>query len=74
MICAWSQARDLATAHLRVVRLKIADLRRMEQVLGDTVDACEAGGTGGCPLLETLCTAESVVDPEAVGIRSGDRS
>jgi MerR family mercuric resistance operon transcriptional regulator len=63
-----AQALDLASQHLRDVRVKIADLRRMERVLGDTVDACEAGDTMGCPLLETLCTAE------AVGIRLSDRS
>mgnify|MGYP001597910389 CR=1 len=53
------QARDLASEHLRDVRVKIADLRRMEQVLGDTVDACEADDTVSCPLLETLCTTEA---------------
>ncbi|CAM5584613.1 helix-turn-helix domain-containing protein [Sphingobium scionense] len=54
-----AQARDLASEHLRDVRVKIADLRRMEQVLGDTVAACEADDTVSCPLLETLCTSEA---------------
>ena len=58
-VASCAQARDLASKHLRDIRLKIADLRRMEQVLGDTVAACEAGDTLGCPLLETLCTAEA---------------
>lgn len=50
-----SQARDLAQTHLGDVRAKIADLRRMEQVLNDTVRACDVGDNAVCPLLETLC-------------------
>ncbi|AUW60527.1 transcriptional regulator (plasmid) [Sphingobium sp. SCG-1] len=57
------QASDLASAHLKEVRVKIADLRRMEQLLSKTVDACQSGDNVSCPLLETLCTAEL---PEAV--------
>ena len=49
-----TQASGLAAAHLAEVRSKIADLRRMELVLGETVKACAAGSDGGCPLLETL--------------------
>jgi MerR family mercuric resistance operon transcriptional regulator len=49
-----SQARDLADTHLKEVRVKIADLRRMERVLDDTVKACDAGDNAACPLLETL--------------------
>jgi len=52
------QARNLASEHLRDVRVKIADLRRMEQVLEETVDACEAGNPVGCPLLEALCSVD----------------
>lgn len=51
-----AQVRDVASDHLQEIRLRIADLRRMEEVLNDTVQACEAGETAGCPLLETLCT------------------
>ncbi|OYW84368.1 MAG: transcriptional regulator [Sphingobium sp. 32-64-5] len=49
-----AQAHDLAAAHLREVRAKIADLRRMEDVLDAAVAACAAGSNEGCPLLETL--------------------
>lgn len=52
-----SQARDLAETHLGDVRAKIADLRRMEQVLNDTVRACDVGDNAVCPLLETLCSS-----------------
>lgn len=47
-------ARDLAKEHLTDVRAKIADLKRMERVLRQTVDACDADGAAGCPLLDAL--------------------
>jgi MerR family mercuric resistance operon transcriptional regulator len=49
-----AEARALAEAHLADVRGRIADLRRMAEVLRDTVRACEAGESSGCPLIETL--------------------
>lgn len=52
-----ADARALAKDHLSDVTAKIADLRRMEIVLRQTVDACGAGGEVGCPLLEALGTA-----------------
>jgi MerR family mercuric resistance operon transcriptional regulator len=52
-----ADARSLAKDHLSDVTAKIADLRRMETVLRQTVDACGAGGEVGCPLLEALGTA-----------------
>jgi MerR family transcriptional regulator, mercuric resistance operon regulatory protein len=52
---ACAEARDLAAAHLVDVRARIADLRRMERVLADSVKACEAGREPGCPLIQTLC-------------------
>lgn len=51
-----SDARSLAEAHLNDVQTKIADLRRMEQVLGLTVEACDAGDNSGCPLLDALAS------------------
>lgn len=53
-----SQARALANTHLADVRTKIADLRRMKQVLADTISACDADDHAVCPLLETLWTAK----------------
>jgi len=48
------EARDLAEAHLADVRGRIADLRRMAEALRAMIRACEAGGSSGCPLIETL--------------------
>ncbi|MFC0217602.1 helix-turn-helix domain-containing protein [Pseudochelatococcus lubricantis] len=47
-------ARDLAEVHLKDVRTRIADLRRMERVLAETVRACDAGDDACCPLIATL--------------------
>ena len=49
-----SAARSLAAAHLADVKAKIADLRRMERVLADTVRACDSGNLPVCPLIESL--------------------
>ena len=46
--------RELAASHLKDVRARIADLKRMERVLADSVRACDAGRDPGCPLLDTL--------------------
>ena len=46
--------RNLAATHLRDVRARIADLRRMERVLADTVQACDGGAEASCPLIDTL--------------------
>ena len=45
---------DIAAEHLVEVRAKIADLRRMERVLGTMVTACAKGTMPDCPLLEAL--------------------
>jgi MerR family transcriptional regulator, mercuric resistance operon regulatory protein len=50
---------DIATEHLEEVRMKIADLRRMERVLADMVKTCAQGTMPICPLLETLTQAEN---------------
>lgn len=49
-----ADARELASVHLREVRSRIADLRRMERVLADTVRACDLGNHLVCPLIDTL--------------------
>ena len=54
-----SDVRDLAATHLKDVRDRISDLRRMERVLADQVRACDAGNNLGCPLLETLYASRS---------------
>lgn len=47
-------AREIAASHLEQVRTRIADLRRMERVLADTVRACSSGDHVGCPLITAL--------------------
>ena len=49
-----AEARSLAVAHLADVRKKIADLKRMERVLKNTVEQCARGALPECPLIETL--------------------
>lgn len=49
-----ADARDIAAGHLKDVRTRMADLRRMEHVLAETVRACAAGDDIGCPLIAAL--------------------
>ncbi len=49
-----AEVRELAASHLKDVRARIADLKRMERVLADSVRACDAGQDPGCPLLDAL--------------------
>lgn len=52
-----AEVRNLAASHLKDVRVRIADLKRMERVLADSVRACDAGQDPGCPLVEALRAA-----------------
>jgi len=54
---ACGEVRDLAASHLEDVRGRIADLKRMERVLADSVRACDAGQESGCPLIQALYAA-----------------
>src|SRR5882757_6340395 len=49
-----ADARAVAATHLEDVRAKIADLKRMEQVLKGVVKQCGDGTLPACPLIETL--------------------
>ena len=49
-----AEVRDLAASHLQDVRARIGDLKRMERVLADSVQACDAGQDPGCPLIHAL--------------------
>lgn len=51
-----SEVRAVASAHLEDVKGKIADLRRMERVLEETVARCEAGGGSHCAVIDALYT------------------
>lgn len=51
---ACAEVRVVAEAHLRDVRAKIADLRRMERALATTLVRCAEGKRTACPLIEVL--------------------
>ncbi len=48
------EVRGIAGAHLGTIADKIADLRRMENVLSEMVRHCENGDMPGCPIIEAL--------------------
>lgn len=48
-----SSACAIADDHLRLVRDKIADLKRMEAALGELIEQC-SDADGACPILEEL--------------------
>src|SRR5262252_7026565 len=49
-----AEVRKVAEAHLTDVRAKIADLRRMERVLRQTIQQCAVGGRTDCPMIDAL--------------------
>jgi len=53
------EVRDLAGAHLTEVRVKLADLRRMERVLSELVRSCDGRTAPECLLLEALAAPKS---------------
>ena len=46
--------REIAAKHLKDIRAKIADLRKLEGLLAQTVSRCEGGTAPECPMLELL--------------------
>jgi MerR family mercuric resistance operon transcriptional regulator len=52
-----AEVRGVASAHLRDVRAKIADLQAMERVLRATVARCARGTGSDCALIESLSRA-----------------
>ena len=52
------EVREIASRHLGDIRSKIADLRRMERVLADTIAKCSNGRALRCPIIDVL-----VADP-----------
>jgi MerR family mercuric resistance operon transcriptional regulator len=49
-----AEARAIATRHLQEVRLKIADLSRLECQLAGTIKRCSGQAVPNCPVLEVL--------------------
>ncbi|MBL6651477.1 MAG: helix-turn-helix domain-containing protein [Reyranella sp.] len=48
------EVQELASAHLAEVRVKLADLRRMERVLSDLIRSCKGSTVPECLLLDAL--------------------
>jgi MerR family transcriptional regulator, mercuric resistance operon regulatory protein len=69
-----AEVRVVADAHLRDVRAKIADLRRMERVLKTTVARCASGKRVDCPVIEALYRDGSVVVDRDTGVRTAART
>jgi MerR family transcriptional regulator, mercuric resistance operon regulatory protein len=49
-----AEVKEIATAHLRKVRAKVADLRRLERILAETVRRCRGNASPDCPVLDML--------------------
>jgi MerR family mercuric resistance operon transcriptional regulator len=56
---ACAEVKALAAAHLAEVRVKIADLTRLEAVLDATVNRCGDGAAPGCPVIDVLSGGEA---------------
>ena len=49
-----SEVSVIAQAHLKDIRAKISDLRKLEKVLAETVSRCMGSDAPVCPVLEAL--------------------
>ncbi|WP_354081605.1 helix-turn-helix domain-containing protein [Constrictibacter sp. MBR-5] len=52
--CTCGEIQEAVLVHLKDVRRKIADLRRMERTLAETAARCEGGTAPECPIIEAL--------------------
>jgi MerR family transcriptional regulator, mercuric resistance operon regulatory protein len=48
------EVRNAALTHLKDIRRKIADLRRMERTLAETASRCEGGDAPECAIMDAL--------------------
>ncbi|MCP4711577.1 MAG: MerR family DNA-binding protein [Planctomycetes bacterium] len=48
------QVHEMTLEHLKDVQIKIADLKRMERTLKDTVARCTGKNTPDCPIIDAL--------------------
>lgn len=62
-----AEVRVVADAHLKDVRAKIADLRRMEHVLKATVARCASGKRTHCPMIDALYREPGKSWPDTLG-------
>jgi MerR family transcriptional regulator, mercuric resistance operon regulatory protein len=52
-----AEVRDMTLNHLAAVRLRIADLKRLERTLAGTVAACAGRKVPECPVIDALSNA-----------------
>lgn len=58
---ACARVKSIATAQVRSVREKMADLARVEEWLAHMIAQCEAPRRQGCPMIDTLFANETHV-------------
>ncbi len=51
-----AEVREMTLEHLDAVRLKIADLKRLERTLAKTVGACNGRDVPDCPMIDALAS------------------
>jgi len=49
-----AEVREIATSHLLEVRAKLAHLRKLENILAETVAKCSGDSSPHCPVLDVL--------------------
>jgi MerR family mercuric resistance operon transcriptional regulator len=49
------RVREITLHHLRDIKARIPDLRRLERTLASVSSECEAGVAPRCPVIEALC-------------------
>ena len=54
------EVHDLMVEHLKSVRQKIADLKRLERTLARISDECSGGAVPECPIIDALSAESSV--------------
>ena len=48
------EVKEITVEHLRTIRKKIADLRRLEKTLAEISAKCEGGAVPECPVIDAL--------------------
>ncbi len=59
-----SEVQEMTTKHLRTVRDKINDLRKLEKALANMVSECDGGNIPDCPIVDIL---SALPDPDKKG-------
>ena len=53
-----SEVHNITVEHIRDIKKKIRDLRKLEKVLTKMANECSRGDTPDCPIIETLFAAQ----------------